>query len=82
MSNVTLTIELPYDIEEKARAAGLLTSEKLIELIEAELERKREAEQDNAIQQAREMLGRLDALEPKLTQEEIDEELQKGRSHS
>jgi len=42
MTLVNLTIEMPENIEQKARAAGLLTSEKVFELIEAELERKRE----------------------------------------
>ncbi len=41
MTLVNLTIEMPENIEQKARAAGLLTNEKVFELIEAELERKR-----------------------------------------
>lgn len=40
MTRVNLTLELPEDMEEQARAAGLLTSEKIFGLIEAELERQ------------------------------------------
>jgi hypothetical protein len=40
MTRVNLTLDLPESIEEKARAAGLLTSEKIFGLIEAELERQ------------------------------------------
>ena len=40
MTRVNLTLDLPENIEEKARAAGLLTSEKVFGLIEAELERQ------------------------------------------
>lgn len=39
---VMINLELPEEIEEKARAAGLLTSEKLAVLIEAELERQKQ----------------------------------------
>jgi len=42
MTLVNLTIEMPENVEEKARAAGLLTGEKIFELIEAELKRKRQ----------------------------------------
>lgn len=48
MTRVNLTIELSEDIEEKARAAGLLTGEKLSEMIEAELERQRQREEAGA----------------------------------
>jgi post-segregation antitoxin (ccd killing protein) len=39
---VMINLQLPEDVEEKARAAGLLTSEKIAELIEAELDRQRQ----------------------------------------
>jgi post-segregation antitoxin (ccd killing protein) len=117
MVGVLVTVELPKELEEKARAAGLLTSEKLAALIEAEVERQRqeawerlseamdkvsasfrakfghltdeEAQamidqwlhevgekirdeaRDASIQAARETLVKLDALEPKLTEDEI-----------
>ena len=42
MTSVTVTVELPGSIEEKARTLGILTSEKMAELIAAEVERQRQ----------------------------------------
>ncbi len=40
MARVNITIDLPDDIEQQARDAGLFTNEKIFDLIEAELERR------------------------------------------
>ena len=40
---VIIDIQLPQELADKARAAGLLTSEKIAALLEAELERRRQA---------------------------------------
>lgn len=75
MISINVRVELPDELERKARAAGLLTSEKIAALIEAEVERQRDA----AIQAARETLAKLDTLEPKMTEDEIAHEL--GKTH-
>ncbi len=38
---VTIRLDLPQEIEEEARSLGLLTSEKITEMIEAEVQRQR-----------------------------------------
>jgi hypothetical protein len=43
MTSVTLRVELPRAVEEQARTLGILTSEKMAELIAAEVERQRQA---------------------------------------
>lgn len=40
---LTIEVALRKDVEEQARSLGLLTSEKLAELIEAEVQRQRKA---------------------------------------
>jgi hypothetical protein len=54
---VLINVQLPEAVEEKARAAGLLTSEKIGELIEAELERQRQS----ATVETLEMMDRVSA---------------------
>lgn len=71
---VTITLNLDQETERQARERGLLSSERIAEWIESELRDVRRAE---AIRKTRAILEQLDALEPKLTQEEIDEELRK-----
>jgi hypothetical protein len=71
---VTIILELDQDIEREARLRGLLSSEKIARMIENEL---REQMREEAIRHTRVILEQLDALEPKLTEEEIAEELGK-----
>jgi hypothetical protein len=42
MTSITVTVDLPREIEEKARHAGLLTGSRIAALIEAELQRLEE----------------------------------------
>lgn len=42
MIMATIQLDLPQEIEEAARSLGLLTSEKLVEMIEAEIQRQRQ----------------------------------------
>ncbi len=64
-----ITLNLPEELAKRAQAAGILTNEQVVHLIEAELDRRqRQATLFNDVQQ-------LQALEPRLTPEEIEAEL-------
>ena len=69
MTAIDVTLKLPEELVAEARAAGILTDERVAQLLEAELERKRRAGTffDDITQ--------LHALEPSLTQRDIDAEL-------
>jgi len=68
-----ITLNLPEDLINRARAAGLLTDERIAELIQAELDRQRsKAEFFTDVQ-------RLRAQTPPLTPEEIETELKQLR---
>ncbi len=94
MSDVQITVILPEELAKNAQEFGLLTPEHIIALLEADVEQKvsafvaeaadeiREDERDAAIRATREILTRLDALEPKMTQDEIEQELRKAPSNS
>jgi hypothetical protein len=89
MSDVQLTLTIPEDVAKTAQEFGLLTPQSVASLLVAEIERKaaqlspddlyamsdeqRERLRDVAAQRARDMVAKLDALEPKLSQEEIDQ---------
>lgn len=70
MTQITLTI--PDDIAQQARDLGLLDNDQLTALIEAEIVRKRQ----NAAQKLLEIIDRIQTIEPRITQEEIDAELE------
>ncbi len=73
MSNVTISLNLPEEVVTRAQAAGLLTDERVAAILLAELER---------INRLFETADRLAALEPPLTQEEIDAEIAAHRGRS
>jgi len=70
MNSIEFTFQLPEDLAVRARTAGVLTTDRLIGLIEKELERQFYAQQLMAT------MDRLQALEPRLTEEEIEREIQ------
>lgn len=70
MTQITLTI--PDDIAQQARDLGLLDNDQLTALIEAEIVRKRQ----NAAQKLLEIIDRIQTIEPRITQEEVDAELE------
>ena len=98
MSDVQITVTIPEELAKNAQEFGLLTPEHLIALLEADVEQKtsafvaegidearseqRETERDLAIQKARAMLTKLDALEPRLTEAEIDQEIREAHTNS
>jgi hypothetical protein len=66
---VDIILNLPEDLAERARAAGLLTDEQIARLLEIELER------EARIEELASDMRKLHSLQPPLTQKEIDEEL-------
>ena len=66
---IQVQLELSQEVEEQARQLGLLTPENLSELV---VQAVREKQRDWAIRSTREILAQLDALQPSLTQAEID----------
>ncbi|MCC6667179.1 MAG: hypothetical protein IT375_25760 [Polyangiaceae bacterium] len=71
MTNIT--VSLPDDLAQAAKSAGLLKPE-AIESLLREAMRKRQVDQLFAT------MDRLTALEPKLTEEEIDAEIAAARA--
>ncbi len=66
---VTLTLDLPEEIAEKAETTGILKTKNIEKMIAQEVERRTRADEFIRI------LDELRALKPPLTQEEIDEEI-------
>lgn len=86
MSDVTITIRLPEELADRARKLDALRDEVIIRLLEEEIGRRemsdssdREKQRDEAILQTYRLFAELDALEPKMTAEEVDEALRKAR---
>jgi vacuolar-type H+-ATPase subunit C/Vma6 len=74
MQTVEFILHLPAELAVRARDAGLLTTDQMIALIEKELDRSFHA------QNFKTTLDRLQALQPPLTEAEIDEEIQAHRA--
>ena len=73
MATIEVTFQFTQELVEKANEAGLLTSEKIAALLEAEIKRWR-------IQRFKNMLQQIRSLEPAVTQEEIDAEIEAYRA--
>lgn len=71
MTNVT--VSLPDDLAQQAKSAGLLRPEAIESLL-------REAMKRRQVDQLFGTMGKLSALEPQLTEEEIDAEIQAARA--
>jgi len=71
MTNIT--VSLPDDLAQAAKSAGLLKPEALASLL-------REAMKKRQVDQLFDTMGQLAALEPKLTEEEIDAEIAAARA--
>ena len=64
--DVDVLLKLPEELVERAKAAGVLTDQRMATLIEAELKRK------THILRFRETVEQLRDLEPPMTQQEIE----------
>jgi hypothetical protein len=73
MADIEFVLKIPESLAESAREVGILNNERLLTLLQDEVER--EKQRDAALQSLSEMVIQLRPLEPKLTQEEIDEEI-------
>jgi hypothetical protein len=69
----TITVSLPDDLARQARAAGLLRDEAIAALL-------RDAMQKRQVDRLFDAMGKLAALEPPLTEEEIDSEVAAARA--
>lgn len=70
---ISITIELPEELAQKAQAAGILTTERMAELVERELDRQ---ERSNRFFST---VDQLVELEPPLTEAEIQAEIEAYR---
>lgn len=73
MERVKVTLNLSQELVERAREAGLLSERKIERWLEEELDRQQKLDR---------FFGKLDqlsALEPPLTEEEIDAEIEAHR---
>ncbi|MCC6616486.1 MAG: hypothetical protein IT320_23630 [Anaerolineae bacterium] len=71
--DITLTLNLPQDLVDEAKSAGLLTDEQIERWLTDELDRQRKLDR---------LFGKLDrlaALEPPLTEDEINAEIEAYR---
>jgi hypothetical protein len=73
MNRVNITLNLPEDLVQKAREAGLLTTEQVERWLEEKLAR-RQAQDDFFAQ-----MDALQALQPTLTPDEITDEVEAHR---
>lgn len=72
MISLELTLLLPNELAREAEAAGLLTASAISELLETEVRRRRIDKLFNAA-------DRLAAIEPPLSEAEIEAEIQAAR---
>ena len=70
---IELTIRLPKELAERAEAAGLLTNERFEQMLVDELARLQH------VNRFANTVEKLRSLEPQITQEEIDAELEAYR---
>lgn len=76
MDKTILTFNVPSDISEKAKTAGLLTDEAITEWLLKELKRQ------ERIDKLFDVIDKLRALQPPLTQEEIESEIEAARNET
>lgn len=74
METVMITLTVPAELAQQAQQAGLLTDEVLVDWLRTELDRRQRAEAFFAT------IDQLAALEPRLTLEEIQAEIDAARA--
>ena len=72
--DVDVLLKLPEELVERAKEAGVLTDERIAAMIEAEIKR------EFHLRRFKETVEQLRDLQPPMTQEEIDEELEAYRT--
>lgn len=73
MNTTQVTFDLPAEIVESARNAGILENKRIARLLQAEIERQRDLDQFFAL------LDKLHSDPNRITPEEIDEEIRQYR---
>ena len=73
MTNIDVTLSLPEDLVERAKSEGLLDDERIAAWLETELVRR------SRVKTLRADLQKLRAVQPSLTQAEIDDEIDASR---
>jgi hypothetical protein len=71
MSALEITINLPDNLAREAEALGLLTSESLVALLRAEIERRARAKEVEAIRQGMDEFERGEGLPARAALEEL-----------
>jgi hypothetical protein len=71
MSALEITINLPDNLAREAEALGLLTSESLVALLRAEIERRARAKEVEAIRQGMDEFERGEGLPARVALEEL-----------
>ncbi len=74
MTTVEVTLNLPADLVARAQKAGMLTPERMITLLEKELER------DYRVNRLLKTVNRLHTIKPAVAVGEIDEEIRAYRA--
>ena|SRR5450432_25818 len=98
MSNVEITLNIPEELAKNAREFGLLTSEHIVALLEAEVERaimgfateevsavraeRREKDRDEGLRRMGEIATQLRELKPPMTLAEIEEGIRAARDQA
>lgn len=76
MSNVDITLSLPEELVERAKSEGLLDEERVAAWLETELLRR------SRIKTLRADIQKLRSMQPPLTQEDIDGEIEASRKEN
>lgn len=75
MTTIEVTLNLPADLVTRAQKAGVLTAERVIALLEKELER------EYRVNRLLKTVDRLHAIKPAVAFGEIDEEIRTYRAN-
>jgi hypothetical protein len=74
VNTIDVTLHLPEDLVKQATAAGILTDERMTALLETEIERQKR------VQRFAQTVQQLRALEPAITEDEVEAEIQAYRA--
>lgn len=76
MSNIDVTLSLPEELVKRAKSEGLLDEERIAAWLETELLRR------SRIKELRADIQKLRSMQPSITQDEIDAEIEASRKEN
>ena len=79
MSDLQITLTIPEALAKRAQEAGVLSEARILALIEADT--KRELERDTAILEMQQIMRALDTIEPKLSEQDVEDALREAHTH-